>query len=190
MQQSTFLITGISPLLMHSGQLVNPFNAITKQFKTLSSKRDKTEADLEEMARVEWYGSLYLEGGEPCIPGEVLEAHLIDCAKKRKKGQQAKAGLYCDGYFPLQYDGPRTPDALWVDPAYRLTVQARVKQNRVMRTRPIFRQWALQFTVTYNPGLLNASDLRELLLIGGEQIGLCDWRPKFGRYVLEEGKGK
>jgi hypothetical protein len=178
-------ITGVSPLIMHNGQLADPLNPLVKALKKLSSKRDKTEADLEELARLEWYGSLYLQDGAPCMPGELLEAHLVESAKKRKKGPQTKAGLYCNGNFPLRYDGPRDPDVLWADPAYRLTVGARVQRNRVMRTRPIFREWAVTFEVTYNDSLLNAADILDLLRLGGESIGLGDWRPKFGRFVVE-----
>lgn len=187
MQQLSFTIIGVSPLLLHNGRLSDPLDQIAKQLKRLTSKRDKTDADQEETARVEWFGSLYLKDGAPCIPGEVLEAHLVDCAKKRKKGTQAKAGLYCDGNFPLEYVGPKTPEALWEDPIFRLTCGARVQRNRVPRTRPIFRQWGLTFTVTCNENLLNPADLRDFLRIGGEQVGICDWRPKFGRYILDEG---
>jgi hypothetical protein len=116
----------------------------------------------------------------------VLDAQLIESAKKRKKGPQAKAGIYCDGNFPLLYEGPRDPEALWAQPAFRLTVGARVQRNRVMRTRPIFREWALRVQVTYNDTLLNVADIRELLHLGGEHIGLGDWRPKFGRFEVEE----
>jgi len=160
-------------------------NALTKELKRLTGKRDKTDADQEEIARLEWHGSLYLDKSEPCIPGEVLEATFNSAAKKRRKGQQVKAGLYCDGFFPLQYNGPRKPDELWQLEEFRLTCGVRVQRNRVMRTRPIFRDWALSFTVTFNDALLNPTDITDLLTYAGENIGLCDWRPKFGRFTLE-----
>ena len=178
-------IAGVAPLILHNGQLANPLNPLAKQMKQLSGKRHKTEADLEELARLEWYGSLYLEEGAPCVPGELLEAHLIESAKKRKKGPQAKAGLYCEGNFPLLYEGPKDPETLWARPAFRLTVGARVQRNRVMRTRPIFREWALRFQVTFNDALLNAADIEEFLRLGGEQVGLGDWRPRFGRFEVQ-----
>jgi hypothetical protein len=183
----TFSVTlqGVSPLVMHNGRLADPLSSITKAMKQISAKRDKTDADLEELARLEWYGGLYSQDGAPCIPGEVLEAHVLEAAKKRRKGQQVRAGLYCDGNFPLLYDGPRDPDALWADPAFRFTVPARVQRNRVIRTRPIFREWGVRFEVTFNDTLLNEQDIIALLHLGGEQIGLCDWRPKFGRYVVD-----
>jgi hypothetical protein len=179
-------IIGVSPLIMHNGQLADPLNPLAKAMKQLSGKRDKTDADLAELARLEWYGSLYLEDGAPCMPGEVLEAHLIESAKKRKKGPQAKAGIYCDGNSPLLYEGPRDPEALWAHPEFRLTVGARVQRNRVMRTRPIFREWALRVQIAFNDTLLNTADTHEFLRLGGEHIGLGDWRPKFGRFEVQE----
>jgi hypothetical protein len=135
---TTFSVTlqSISPLLMHNGRLADPLEPITRAIRQISAQRHRTDADLAELARLEWYGGLYLQDGAPCIPGEVLEAHLLDAAKKRRMGPKVKAGLYCDGNFPLLYDGPRDPDALWADPAFRWTVPARVQRNCIMRTRP------------------------------------------------------
>jgi hypothetical protein len=179
-------ITGVAPLILHSGQLADPLNDYAKEMKKISGKRHKTEADLEELARLEWHGSLYLSEGQVVIPGEVLEAHLVEAAKKRKKGQQAKASLFCDGVFPLLYDGPSDVNVLWQDADYRLTAGVKVQRNRIMRTRPLFKSWSLSAQVLYNPSQLNLGEIQDFFRIGGEQIGLGDWRPRFGRYVVEE----
>jgi len=184
-KQSSFTIRGVSPLIVHNGQLADPMNPIVKDIKRLTGKRDKTEADQEEIARLEWYGGLYLHNFAPCIPGEVLEATFGSAAKKKRKGQQVKAGLYCDGFFPIEYNGPRVPDELWQQEDFRLTCGVRVQRARVMRTRPIFRDWAVSFTVTFNDSLLNPADITDLLAYAGENVGLCEWRPKFGRFTVE-----
>jgi hypothetical protein len=44
----------------------------------------------------------------------------------------------------------------------------------------------VRFTVTFNDTLLNEADIIDLLHLGGEQIGLCDRRPKFGRYLVAD----
>jgi hypothetical protein len=179
-------ITGVAPLILHSGQLADPLNDYAKEMKKISGKRHKTEADLEELARLEWHGSLYLSEGQVVIPGEVLEAHLVEAAKKRKKGQQAKASLFCDGVFPLVYDGPGDVHALWQDGAYRLTTGVKVQRNRIMRTRPYFESWALSAQVLYNPSQLNLSEIqdfsalaasRSALEIGGRALGAILPRP-------------
>lgn len=169
---------------MHSGQLANPFNAYAKAMKKISSKRDKTEADLEELARLEWYGGLYIDKGIPCIPGEILEATLINAAKKKKKGVQAKAGLLCTENYTLIYDGPRNIDELWECEEYRYMVGVIVNRSRIMRMRPIFLEWSAKIAVTFNDELLNPGDIDEIIAIAGDIVGLMDRRPKFGRFKV------
>jgi hypothetical protein len=65
-----FTMRGVSPLLTHSSRLANPLDAVTKEMKRISKKRAKTDADLEYLARLEFLGGLWLQDGEPCIPGE------------------------------------------------------------------------------------------------------------------------
>lgn len=180
-----FKITGVAPLLLHNGRLSNPLDPIVQELKKISSKRAKTDADYEEMSRLEWYGGLYLTDGKPCLPGEGIEAHLIDAAKKNKRGPSVRAGLFCDGDFPLIYEGPTDLEDLWKDENFRLVNAVRVQRNRVWRTRPMFKEWSCVIDVTFNDELLNESEIHHLFNIGGEQIGLFEWRPKFGRYYLD-----
>ncbi|GAI35123.1 unnamed protein product, partial [marine sediment metagenome] len=115
-EKLTFRIRGVVPLLMHNGELADPSYWYNQAIKEITSKRAKTEADREELARLEWMGSLYLLEDEPCIPGYVLEGALIGrggAARKQKMGRQAAAGLYVVDDFPLEYDGPRDPKELW-----------------------------------------------------------------------------
>lgn len=180
-----FRLTGVSPLLVHNGQLADPLNPFAREMKRVSGKRNKTEADHEELARLEFMGGLYLHEGEPCIPGEMIEAALIEAAKKAKRGQQAKAGIISDGNFPIEYRGPRKPDSLWAQPEFRLTVGVRVQRNRVMRTRPIFRDWACEVSVDYLPGQLNPAEVEEMIRTAGTLVGIGDWRPRHGRFTAE-----
>lgn len=181
-QQLKFRLSSVSPLVMHNGQLANPLNQFSKEMRKVSGKRAKTEADFEELARIEFLGSLYIGEDGPCLPGEVIEATIINAAKKMKRGQQAKAGIICDGNFDLEYDGPRDPHALWKEEKFRLAVGVRVQNNRIIRTRPIFREWAATVSIDFMPKQLNRSEVEEMVRIAGEVVGLGDWRPKFGRF--------
>lgn len=183
-QDVSYKIVGVASLIMHSGILANPFNSIVKEMKRLSGKRSKTDADLEELARLEWYGGLYVDGGLPCLPGECMEATLLNAAKKRKLGQQVRAGLRCDDNFLLEYDGPKNIDALWANEDFRYFTKVRIGTSTIMRMRPIFHEWATKITVTFNDELLNIQDVNDIVAIGGDIIGLLDRRPKFGRYQV------
>lgn len=181
-----FRITGVSPLVMHNGQLANPMNRFAKDIRSISGKRRKTEADYEELARLEWLGALYLSSGEPCLPGELVEGCIVRGAVSKKRGKQAKAGVLCLGAFPLQYEGPRKPLELWEREDFRLTAGVKVGASRVMRTRPIFRDWAADIEVRFNPALLNGSEVAEFLIAAGELEGIGDWRPRFGRFEVAQ----
>lgn len=185
-QELSFKIGGVAPLLMHNGQLADPLNPFTKRMAALHGKRgqNKTDADIVELGRREWDGSLYTFNGTPCIPGEVLEAMLIKGAGTKRKTKQAKAGLIVEEDALLIYDGPKDLDELWEDGRFRFQCGARVGQSRVQRVRPRFDEWELEFTVSYLPAMLNGDDIRTFLIAAGQEIGLGDWRPKFGRFTV------
>lgn len=180
----SFKIRSVSGLVMHNGQLADPLNKHSKEIRKISGKRKKTEADFEQLARLEWFGSLYLHNGVPCIPGEVLEAGFIEASRKSRRGQQAKAGIVADAFFPIEFDGPKSPDELWEDEKYRLTVGVRIQKNRIMRTRPIFREWAASVHLDYLPDQLDMGEVIETMGILGRVVGLGDWRPRFGRFEV------
>lgn len=182
MKSRHYRITGVSPLIMHNGQTADPLNRFAKEMRQISSKRMKTEADFERLAQLEFMAGLYVENGRPVIPGEVLEAALVQAAKKSKRGKQAQAGLFCEGNFALEYDGPAEPEALWADPSFRLVAGVRVAQARIMRTRPKFESWAARVEARYQPELLNADEVDRFMETAGSMVGIGDWRPRFGRF--------
>jgi hypothetical protein len=185
-KQLSFTIRSVTPLLMHRGELADPLDHFAQEIAKISGKRNKTLADHAEIARLEWLGSLWLDDGHPCLRSEALEASLTNAAKKIRRGQQAQAGLMCPANAPLIYQGTKDLEALWADPRFQLRVGVRVKTSRVIRTRPRFQEWACTFALEYDPLLLNENEVRGLVKRAGEEIGIGDWRPKFGRFQVEE----
>jgi hypothetical protein len=180
-----FTVKGASPLIMHNGQLCDPLNPYAKRMKEITSKKTKTEADFKSLYDIEWEAGLYKdEDGRPYIPGENIEAMLTQAGKKRRLGDAFKAGLLCDGDWTLGHDGPKTFDKLKADGRYRDVKKVKVKQNSVMRCRPIFASWSLTFVIKYLPDLLNESQVVEAVKVAGQIIGLGDYRPKYGRFVV------
>ena len=177
--------TGDRPLLMHSGRLADPLDPIVNDLAKVTAKRMKTCADHEEIARIEWYGGLWLSDGRPCIPPEALEATFIAAARSRKKGKQACAGLLVDGPALLDYEGPKDPDELWKDKRFRLRHGVRVNKARMMRTRPLFGNWSAMFVTTFLPTLLNRAEVIEIFRVAGFLQGIGDWRPKYGKFAVE-----
>lgn len=178
-------LTGTRRLLMHCGRLADPLDPATRALARLTGKRMKTIADHEEIARTEWNGGLWLDGGRPCIPAEALMASFVGAAKTRKRGDEARAGLVVEDNAILRYAGPRDLDELWLDPSFRLRTGVRVRGARTMRTRPAFADWSVEFTARFLPTLLDRSEVIETFGIAGFFRGIGDWRPINGTFAVE-----
>lgn len=182
-----FKIVGVaSALIMHNGDLANPLGKFAKAIKAISAKRKKTDADFEQMAKLEFFGSLYMKDGVPVIPAFVVEATIISGAKKAKRGNDAKAGIFCMADAVLEYEGPKGVEELWADERFRIQCGVRVGQARVIRTRPKFDKWSIVVELTYDDQILNEADVRDFLIKAGAEVGFCDWRPKHGRFHVEQ----
>lgn len=183
-------LTGIAPLLMHNGALADPSSDCAKEISKITSlpKKQKTEAKLMELHRLEFMGGLYLNGDElPCIPGENIESMLVMAAKGTEKNlhKSISSGVWCEASFPLIYKGPKTADEMWDSGRFHLTKSATIQRKKVQRTRPIFREWAVDVRINYNPDVVNVDSIKACLVMAGTQVGLCDWRPKYGRFSVE-----
>jgi hypothetical protein len=186
-QALDFRIRGISPLLLHNIQLADPLNEWAKALKAISSKRKKTETDYEEMARIEWFGGLYVdEDNRPVFPGVNIEAAFIDAGKKQRLGEAFKSGLISDGNWRIEYDGPKNADDLWKNQRDKFSDRRAVVVGmaRVFRTRPAFRKWELAFTVNFLPDILNKSQVTEAAATLGRLIGIGDYTPRHGRFEV------
>jgi hypothetical protein len=177
-------LTGERPLLMHSARLADPLDELKIDIDRLTKKRDKTIADHQQIAKMEWYGGLWLLDDKPCILCEAIESAFIKGANTKRKGKHAKAGFACGVSPLLQYEGPTDLAALWDNKAFRLRFPVNVHDSKVMRTRPRFQSWYVDVNVEFLPSLLNPNEVIEILEIAGMREGLGDWRPKFGKFSV------
>lgn len=186
----TITITGTAPLLMHNSRLANPLDPAAKAVKRVTSKRTKTDDDYEELARLEHAGSLYFDvDAGPYIPADNIWRALYDGAKKSKRGPKVKEGVFISTDInPLAYRGPRDVDGLWKDEGFRHLASAKVGMQRVMRTRPIFREWATDAEGELDTAILDLPELVQIAETAGHLIGLGDWRPRYGRFSAEVNK--
>ena len=180
-------LSGNAPLILHNGRLANPLGYHSQELKKISGKRKKTETDIMEMARIEFEGGLYTNEDEKVIvPSEMFEACMKFAGRTCKMGKLVQAGLFCLNDSILDFpDSYMTPAGLWETNGYLLQVMVKVGQVRVLRTRPMFKSWACVTELTYNETVLSESQVIELLNIAGDQIGIGDWRPKYGRFTVE-----
>lgn len=181
-QKVQFQLTSVCPMLMHNGRSANPLDKFAKAMKQISSKRAKTDSDYEELAKVEFFASLYMDKDGPVIPANMIDALLINASKKSKEGQLAKSGVFCFEHASLQYDGPRTADELWALDEFRFAALVRVGSARVVRMRPTFKDWSATLTINVEPSIVNPSRLIDWFAVAGSVIGVGDWRPRYGRF--------
>ena len=176
---------GTTPLIMHSCQCVNPLHPIAKELKKYTSKRKKTEDDLMKISDLEWESGAYWKDGLGLyIPAENVEATLVNGAKVNKKGKDIQK--YCtvtDLYIPFWYGEDLTKEELIANYEYRDTRAMTVNRAKVMRTRPRFDQWKIVFSMNYDDEKIDISDIVNAMEYAGSYVGLCDSRPKYGKFV-------
>lgn len=178
-----------APLYFHNDQAADPLNRFAKALKQVSAKRSKTDADHEELARLEFMAALYMGPNGPVIPAPMIDATLTNAAKVSREGKLSKSGVFCPEHAPLEYDGPRTAEELWNDERFRSREPVKVGMARVMRTRPVFSEWAAVVTVQVEDIVVNPARLDDWFHIAGTQCGFGDWRPQHGRFTAERLNG-
>lgn len=180
-------LTGTSPLLMHSDRFANPLNPLTKAHKELTARRKKTDDDQIAIARSEYIGGCYWRKETGFyIPGQNLDACLIAAAKLQKLGVKFKQGVQVlEDDLPLAGLEKLTPEKAWENPDYVDARGVKVSQAKIIRYRPIFRQWAMNATVAFNPDVVSANEVKKAIEDAGALIGIGDYRPRFGRFKVE-----
>ena len=183
------IATGTRPLIMHNVQLASPLNAYAKRLKTLNGKRNKTDDDRLEIARVEWEGSFYFDPEVgPYVPGPNVFRSLINGARITKAGKKVERGaLVTELVMPLIYKGPRDLASLWgngesewVD--VRTVV---VQRSKIDRCRPVFRQWAFEADILLDPKVIDFDEFVEVAQNAGQFEGIGDYRLMYGRFSAE-----
>jgi hypothetical protein len=187
MATKTYTIKGTAPLLLNNGRGADKLDPDVKKKDTVQQKKgkDKTEADLAALERMDYAIKLYVGAdGEPIIPSLNLEAAIKAGARKSKNGKQAEAGVFVQEDAKLEYDGPKDFEGLVNDPKHKFRCGFKQAQVRVYKVRPVFPQWSATFTVEYDPELVDEHQLDKFLAVAGKQVGLGDWRPKYGRFEV------
>ena len=185
--------TGISPLLMSSAELINPLSPKTKAIKKITSKRGKTDDDHEQVALLEWEFLMYHDSKVgPYIPTANIKSALIQGGAPRKMGPKMALAIVDAPNLkaPLIYDGPRDLDKLRKNiDQWSLTVAVVVQRARVMKCRPMFREWAIEFDVIYDESQVHEDDIIMAAQTAGNIVGIGAWRPKckgeYGRFKSE-----
>lgn len=179
-------LTGLKPLLMHNGNMLDPQNPYVIAMKKITSKRKKVDADLEELSRLEFLGGLYLdENNNITIPPEVINGVLKKAAKLDKMGKKMESGVMCKNTV-FTYEGPKDIDKLYKCGGFVDRRRVKLGQSAVMRTRPIFKKWSVVVELEYNEESIDKSDILKAAGYGMSFVGIGDWKEIYGKFSCEE----
>jgi len=186
-------------MLHHSARLVDDLDPISIEKKRITDKKtSKTTADKARLALLDFIGGLYYDDARKLV--YVPDAAITECIRKaaglcaRGAGRSAVNGITVVEDNPeLIFNGPKDPETLYGDGRTQYVDRRAIKQMnaRLMRVRPRFNDWALQFTLDVNEQIVrDAETVREWLDVAGYQCGLGDYRPsapkpgKFGKFEV------
>jgi len=163
-------VKGTAPLLHHRF----PIEKQTSKTKKATGTAKDYKKEAEE--------SLYRdEKGRIVQPTSHIEGALVKAGtsfmlkgKKTYKDLLKSSVFVEEEFVPLDYEE-------WVTDARPVTVQ----RSRVVRHRPRFDKWACEFNLTVVEDDIREDTLKEILEHAGKFVGIGDFRPKFGRFVVE-----
>src|SRR5258706_264418 len=83
--------------MMHSNRGVNPREPLAQELKAITSKRQKSEEDLDQIAYLEWQLGLYFKPGiGPYLRAEMVHACLRDAGKRSKQGKTVTEAVWIE----------------------------------------------------------------------------------------------
>ncbi len=113
-------------------------------------------------------------------PGEHIERSLQKAGTQFKfKGKKTYMDFIKAGVFVK-------PDCLihknqdWIVDRRAVVIQ----RSRIMRLRPKLIEWELDFDIEVIDPNIDLKKLNEILVYAGQYIGIGDYRPKFGRFLV------
>ena len=191
-------LKGTTPLLMHNPRMVDPEFDLNRQIKALTVKKKKTDEDLRQIEKLEWYGGLYAkENGDGrsrvVQPTSKVRKCLINAARISKMGKAVERALtFFELDTPLIYDGPEDIDQLFADAKYHSRLSVGLRGSRVMRVRPKFLPWIIRVDALFvEDAGLNYDDLQRIVELAGIVEGIGDARAiGYGRFIGKVGKAK
>lgn len=188
---------GITPLIMHADTLVDPLHPLKKAIERFTAKRtNKTDEDHEAIAQIEMAAAMYYDDDIGVyLPDDNVLKCLIEAARLTKEGKNVERGVrIAETKLPLAYaGGPMEREQLCRSPLYRYRKPVVVARQRLIRTRPIFRDWSINVVLHFDPQVVKTADLLlNWARIAGDMVGMGNRRigkgGQFGRFEVEAAK--
>lgn len=126
--------------------------------------------------------SLYLDSnGNPYQPANHIEGAMIKAAVQFKlDGKKTYKDLVRSGVFV-------TPDQIPCNATWEIDRRSAVipsTKGRIMVSRPMFKEWVLNFDLNIVDDRAEVVVIKEILQYAGLYVGIGTFRPKFGRFEV------
>jgi hypothetical protein len=169
-------IEGIAPLLMHSPA-------------GLGEKR--LAKGVIPSPEEECINALYSDGkGNPVVPSRCVEGALVKAGAGKTAaghGKKSYKGFLLAGAEVTPEEIPLISEPYIIDKR-----RAVIGRQGIIRCRPRFDKWALEFNLVIKDAYLlgHGQDamLKSVMEDAGLLVGILDFRPKFGRFKVTEFK--
>lgn len=170
------------------------FNKMPDLSRPKTDNPDQGKISPLEMEQLNWREKAYFEGdGMVYVPGENIHECMKEAAKywgQRIPGEGQKTytdviakAVVCENMpFGIHKD---SDDLIPFGKAVNGNPSKGKKSGcKVYKIRPLIRPWDGTFRIHVFDGRLTEGILKVVLSYAGTFIGLCDWRPTFGRFEL------
>lgn len=202
MQNVHVKIKGLTPLLMHADNI--EWSDAMEEWRRDPDNKARSKAGDDRTPPFRWIGSLNTDGKIVTIPSEYIMRCIMEggalvptgSGKKTFKSQ-SQSGLLCpEFHWPLQLNGSGATVSMdsinelkgkskfieHVQGAQKLGFslfikRVRVGQNKHIRVRPRFEQWATEGRIAIVDEMITPSILQKILDLAGRYKGLGNWRP-------------
>lgn len=183
MEKVKVRIEGISPLLMHRF----PVGEEDKESKVRN--RTQTKDDVESYLYQD-------EEGKLVQPATHLIASLKKAGAKFQIPGQGKLtfkNLMGSGAVIIEPDMILHENQKWEIDRRPVVIRSGAQRSRIVRSRPMLKEWALVFNIEYDEDEIPKSVLNEVLVYAGKRVGIGDFRPSvggsFGRFIVTQFDG-
>jgi hypothetical protein len=167
-------IEGTADMLFHRWNS----EAVDEKARAAKNSKAKKSDDLETYV----YRN---EEGYLCVPGEYLRQSIIHAAKFKqdpRSPRKSAMDLYKAGVVSLTNLASLGLKAWDYEDRRRVVIQ----RSGVNRTRPAFKAgWRATFDLlVLLPEYISIQDLNDTIVSSGRLIGLAEFRPTFGRFMV------
>ena len=129
-----------------------------------------------------------LKGQAEAQDGEgVVGEAVAEAGAATRNGKDVTRGIALGtDRVPLEHDGPQELGELYARPEFRSRLPVVVNRQRIMRMRPIFRRWRLEFELEMDEAIWKSVGTFVTVVERAGRIGLGDARKiGYGRFSAE-----